>query len=70
MAQTNELGTTFGGRLLKPVNQSGLLGVLAFASEADTKLLRGGSPENGRRRINKMQADGDMHATVADGVNY
>ncbi len=67
MPQTNDAGETFGEWLYAQVHRDGPLGDLASAAKADPKFSRRGSPDDVRKWLNEMQADGDMHAVV-DGA--
>ena len=66
MPQTNDTGQTFGEWLLAQKHRHGAIGDLAVAAMADPKFPRRGSPDDVRKRLNEMQADGDMHAVVDD----
>ena len=66
MAETNDQGTPFGEWLIGQTHRDGPLGDLASAAKADPKFPRRGSPDDIRKRLNEMQADGDMHAAVDD----
>ena len=66
MAQINDQGVTFGEWLLGQCSRDDARGDLASAARADPKFPRRGSPTDVRKRLNEMQADGDMHAVVDD----
>jgi hypothetical protein len=66
MPQTNEAGETFGDWLLAQKYPEGARAILIAAAKADPKFPRRGSPDDVRKRLNEMQADGDMHAVVDD----
>lgn len=62
MQQTNDAGQTFGEWLLsRPQREDAVAGLVA-AARADPRFPRWGSPDDVRKRLNEMQADGDMHA--------
>jgi hypothetical protein len=66
MPDTNDQGETFGEWLLAQKDRGGAIGALVAATKADLKFPRRGSPESVRKRLNEMQADGDMHDAVED----
>ena len=66
MPQTNETGETFGQWLMAQNCRDGAIANLVTAAKADPKFPRRGSPDDVRKRLNEMQADGDMHAVVDD----
>ena len=66
MAKRNAQGATFGEWLLVRVGRPGATGDLAAAAKADPKFPRRGSPDDVRKRLIKMQADGDIHGVVDD----
>lgn len=66
MAQTNKDDETFGEWLLDQKDSEGAIAELIVAAKADRALPRRGSPNDVRKRLNKMQADGDMHAVFGD----
>ena len=74
MPQTNDQGETFGEWLLAQKYPEGSLAILIAAAKADRAFPRRGSPDDVRKRLNEMQADGDMHAVVdeaeADWLSY
>lgn len=57
---------TFGEWLLVQVDRHGPIGDLVKAAKADRSFPRLGSPEDVRKHLNKMQADGDMFEAVDD----
>ena len=66
MPQTNDQGETFGEWLLTQKDREGAIADLIAAAKADRAFPRRGSPDDVRKRLNEMQADGDMHAVVDD----
>ena len=66
MPQTNDQGETFGEWLLAQKDATGSMADLIAAAKADRSFPRRGSPDDVRKRLNEMQADGDMHAVVDD----
>ena len=64
MAQTNDQGVSFRQRLLAQKGATGALAELIAAAKADRAFPRRGSPDDVRKRLNEMQANGDMHAVV------
>ena len=66
MAQTNNEGKTFGEWLLAQKDREGAIAHLVSAAKADRVFPRRGNPDDVRKRLNEMQADGDMHAVVDD----
>ena len=66
MPQTNDAGETFGEWLFAQKGRDGAIADLVAAAKADPKFPRRGSPDDVRKRLNEMQADGDMHAVVDD----
>ena len=66
MAQTNNEGETFGEWLLAQKDREGAIADLVTAAKADRAFPRRGNPDDVRKRLNEMQADGDMHAVVDD----
>ncbi len=64
MSQTNDQGETFGEWLLAKKGREGALAELIAAAKADRAFPRRGSPDDVRKRLNEMQADGNMHAVV------
>ena len=57
---------TFGAWLLKQSGRGDWVDELADAARADRGFPRHGSPDDVRKRLNELQADGDMHAAVDD----
>ena len=66
MAQTNKDDETFGERLIDQMDSEGAIAELIAAAKADRAFPRRGSPNDVRKRLNKMQADDDMHAVFGD----
>lgn len=66
MAQTNKDDETFCEWLLAQKDREGAIAELIAAAKADRAFPRRGSPDNVRKRLNEMQADGDMHAVFGD----
>ena len=66
MVQTNNEGETFGEWLLAQKDREGAIADLVRAAKADRAFPRRGNPDDVRKRLNEMQADGDMHAVVDD----
>ena len=64
MPDRNDRGETFGQYLLAQKSAGGALGALVLAAMADPKFPRRGSPDEVRKRLNEMQASGDMHAAL------
>ena len=64
MSDSNDRGESFGQYLLSLKDASGSLGDLVAAARADPRFPRRGSPEDVRKRLNEMQAVGDMHAAL------
>jgi len=65
MPQANDTGQTFGEWLMAQKGDGAIADLIA-AAKADPKFPRRGSPDDVRKRLNEMQADGDMHAVVDD----
>lgn len=63
-ARTNDHGETFGAWLRSQVDREGFVGQLVDAAKADRQFPRAGSPEDVRRRLREMQADGEMFDAV------
>ncbi|WP_298690212.1 hypothetical protein [uncultured Sphingomonas sp.] len=63
MSQTNEQGETFGEWLLAQKADCRMAD-LVNAAKGDRMFPRRGSPDDVRKRLNEMQADGDMRAVV------
>ena len=70
MPDRNDRGETFGQWLMAQKSAigapgaRGALGDLVVAAMADPKFPRRGSPDDVRKRLNEMQATGDMHAAL------
>ena len=65
MAQTIDQGVTFGEWLLVQKG-GGALARLIAAAKADPAFPQRGSPDDVRRRLQEMQADGDLLAVIDD----
>lgn len=63
-ANTNEYGETFGAWLRVQVDREGLVGQLVAGAKADSKFPCDGSPEDVRRHLSAMQAEGDLFEAV------
>jgi hypothetical protein len=74
MPQTDQQGETFGARILAQRGRDGLVGQLVEGARADRKFPRGGSPEDVRKHLSAMQADGDLFEAVdeteTDWLNF
>lgn len=66
MDRYREQRPTFGAWLLKQVDREGWVGQLVNAAKADRGFPRNGSPDDVRKRLNELQADGDMFQAVDD----
>ncbi len=66
MATTNEHGITFEEWLLTQAHRDSALGNLSVAAKNGPEFPCRGSPDDVRKRLNEMQADGDMHPVVDD----
>jgi len=64
MPQTNQHGETFGAWLLAQRDRDGLVGQLVDGVRADRKFPRNGSPEDVRKHLSAMQAEGDLFEAV------
>jgi hypothetical protein len=64
MPQTNQQGETFGAWILAQQDRDGLVGQLMEGARADRKFPRGGSPDDVRRHLSTMQAEGDLFEAV------
>jgi hypothetical protein len=62
--QTNSEGESFGAWLLAQRDREGLVGQLVEGARADRKFPRNGSPEDVRKHLSAMQADGDLFEAV------
>lgn len=56
----------FGAWLIGMKNSSGLIGQLAAGAAADRRFPKNGGPEEVRKHLSAMQADGDMFAAIDD----
>lgn len=56
----------FGAWIVAQVDRHGLIGDLVKAAKADRNFPREGSPEDVRKHLSRMQADGDMFDAVDD----
>lgn len=56
----------FGAWIVAQVDRHGAIGDLVKAAKADRAFPRTGSPDDVRKHLNKMQADGDMFEAVDD----
>ncbi|WP_298809032.1 hypothetical protein [uncultured Sphingomonas sp.] len=57
-------GETFGAWLRVQVDREGLVGQLVAGAKADRRFPRDGSPEDVRRHLAAMQAEGDLFEAV------
>ena len=64
MPQTDDQGETSGGWLLAQKDRKGAIADLIPAAKANRAFPLSGSADDIRKRLNEMQADGDMHAVV------
>lgn len=62
--QVNEHGETFGAWLRVQTDREGLIGQLVEGAKADRKFPRDGSPQDVRKHLSAMQADGDLFEAV------
>lgn len=62
--QTNSEGETFGEWLLAQKGREGAIAELVAAAKSDRAFPRRGSPDDVRKCLNEMQADGDMHSST------
>jgi hypothetical protein len=60
----NHHGETFGAWLAVQTERVGLVGQLVEGAKADRRFPRNGSPEDVRRHLAAMQADGDLFEAV------
>ncbi|MBW6523413.1 hypothetical protein KZ810_07870 [Sphingomonas sp. RHCKR47] len=60
----NHHGETFGAWLRVQVDREGLVGQLVAGAKADRRFPRDGSPEDVRRHLAAMQAEGDLFEAV------
>lgn len=56
----------FGAWIVAQVDRHGLIGDLVKAAKADRNFPREGSPDDVRKHLSLMQADGDMFDAVDD----
>lgn len=61
---TNPHGETFGAWLYAQVDREGLIGQLVAGAKVDRRFPRNGSPEDVRKHLSAMQAEGDMFEAV------
>ena len=61
---TNQHGETFGGWLGVQKDRDGLVGQLVAGAKADRRFPRDGSPDDVRKHLSAMQADGDLFEAV------
>jgi len=66
MATTNDHEVNHREWLLTQADRDGALGDLAVAAKTDPEFPRRSSPDDVRKRLNQMEADGDMHVFVDD----
>ena len=64
MPDTNGAGETFGAWVLAQRDREGLVGQLVDGARVDRKFPRNGSPEEVRKHLSAMQADGDLFEAV------
>lgn len=62
--RVNEHGETFGGWLTVQTERDGLVGQLVDGARADRRFPRDGGPDDVRRHLSAMQADGDLFEAV------
>lgn len=60
----NDYGETFGAWLRVQVDREGLVGQLVAGAKIDRRFPREGSPEDVRRHLSAMQAEGDLFEAV------
>lgn len=60
----NHHGETFGAWLGVQKDRDGLVGQLIAGMKADRRFPRDGSPEDVRKHLSTMQADGDLFEAV------
>ena len=60
----NQHGETFGAWVAAQVDREGLVGELVAGAKADRRFPRNGSPDDVRRHLSAMQADGDLFEAV------
>lgn len=56
----------FGRWLLAQVQENGAIGDLARAAKADSRFPKDGDFEAISRRLNELQAEGEMHVVLED----
>lgn len=61
-----QLDQPFGRWLLAQVTQDGPIGELARAAKADSRFPKDGDFEAISRRLNELQAEGEMHVVLED----
>jgi hypothetical protein len=64
MAAINDCGETFGAWLLAQKDGEGLVGMLVDGACADRRFPHAGSPEDMRKHLSAMQAEGDLFEGV------
>lgn len=64
MSKTNNDGQTFGSWLLAQQGGTGLIRQLIDGAKADRAFPRYGTPDEIRRHLTAMQADGDVFKAV------
>ncbi|HEY0270118.1 MAG TPA: YozE family protein [Sphingomonas sp.] len=64
MSKINSDGETFGEWLLAQKGRDGLIGQLVDGAKADRQFPRHGSPEDIRKHLSAMQAEGDLFEAV------
>jgi hypothetical protein len=62
--ETNHHGETFGAWLSIQKDRDGLVGQLVAGLKLDRRFPRNGSPEDVRKHLSAMQADGDLFEAV------
>jgi hypothetical protein len=63
---TNGDGQTFGSWLLAQPNRSGPIGDLVMGAKADRQFPKYGTPDDVRKYLSKLRADGDTFEAVDD----
>ncbi len=61
---TNPHDETFGAWLYAQVDREGLIDQLVAGAKVDRRFLRNGSPEDVRKHLSAMQAEGDLFEAV------
>lgn len=64
MSRTNQQGETFGASILAQRDRDGLMAQLVVGARADRTFPRAGSPEDVRKHLSAMQAEGDLFEAV------